>query len=119
MTSKWTIVCPAAGASLLLSASAFAHDATRLASGEAAWDKAGCPQCHGASGEGGSGGESVARPSLRTTRLAKESLIDTIGCGPPGTQIPPSLAAPYSPISCSAAQRPPPAPAPPRPPPPT
>jgi len=42
---------------LALSGYAFAQDAARMAAGEAAWDKAGCLQCHGASGEGGGGGE--------------------------------------------------------------
>src|SRR5260221_11150745 len=85
---------------LVHSASAFAQDAARLAAGEAAWDKAGCPQCHGASGEGGGGGESVAGPSLRTTQLGKAALIDTIGCGRPGTQMPAGLAGSYTEMPC-------------------
>src|SRR6266481_8674385 len=36
-----------------VSASALAQDAAQLAAGEAAWDKAGCLQCHGSTGEGG------------------------------------------------------------------
>ena len=100
MTSKWTIVCAAAGASLLLSASAFAHDATRLAAGEAAWDKAGCVQCHGASGEGGSGGEFPAGPSLRTTLLDPDTLAETIRCGRPGGQMPAWLVGAYTEIQC-------------------
>jgi mono/diheme cytochrome c family protein len=98
-----------AGSVMLLASCAFAQDAARLAAGEAAWDKAGCPQCHGASGEGGSGGESVAGPSLRTTRLAKESLIDTIGCGRPGTQMPSWLAGAYTEIPCYGVKGPVPA----------
>jgi hypothetical protein len=94
---------------MLFSGGARAQDAARLALGEAAWDKAGCPQCHGASGEGGRGGEFVAGPSLRTTRLAKEALIDTIGCGRPGTEMPAWLAGAYTEIPCYGVKGPVPA----------
>src|SRR5260221_13414375 len=85
---------------LVHSASAFAQDAARLAAGEAAWDKAGCPQCHAASGEGGSGGEAVAGPSLRTTQLGKAAVVEIIGCGRPDTQMPSWLAGAYTDIPC-------------------
>src|SRR5712671_4700604 len=107
--TKSNMLYLAVGTLMVLSTSAIAQDAARLAAGEAAWDKAGCPQCHGASGEGGSGGESVAGPSLRTTRLAKESLIDTIGCGRPGTQMPSWLAGAYTEIPCYGVKGPVPA----------
>src|SRR5712671_597099 len=107
--TKSNMLYLAVGTLMVLSTSAIAQDAARLAAGEAAWDKAGCPQCHGASGEGGSGGESVAGPSLRTTRLAKESLIDTIGCGRPGTQMPSWLAGAYTEIPCYVVKGPVPA----------
>src|ERR1700678_2143242 len=68
-----------------LCAAAFAQDPARLAAGEGAWDKAGCLQCHGASGEGGAGAEFPAGPSLRTTRLDRTALVETISCGLPGT----------------------------------
>ena len=105
--SKWIIAFVFAGA--WASNPAFAQDAARLVAGEAAWDKAGCPQCHGSSGEGGSGGEFVAGPSLRTTRLAKEALIDTIGCGRPGTEMPSWLAGAYTEIPCYGVKGPVPA----------
>jgi mono/diheme cytochrome c family protein len=93
--------CLAAGiASLMLSAQAFAQDAARLAAGEAAWDTAGCVQCHGASGEGGSGGEFPAGPSLRATLLDKTSLAETIRCGRPGAQMPAFLIGAYAKVSC-------------------
>jgi mono/diheme cytochrome c family protein len=88
----------AAGA--LLSAPAFAQDAARLASGEAAWDRAGCPQCHGASGEGGTGGEFPAGPSLRRTRLDRATLATTISCGLPGTEMPAWLDGAYTQSPC-------------------
>ncbi len=109
MMRKTNAVGLVAGSVMLFAGCAFAQDAARLVAGEAAWDKAGCPQCHGASGEGGSGGESVAGPSLRTTRLAKETLIDTIGCGRPGTQMPSWLAGAYTEIPCYGVKGPVPA----------
>jgi mono/diheme cytochrome c family protein len=77
-----------------------AQDAARVAAGEAAWDKAGCLQCHGASGEGGSGGEFAAGPSLRTTLLDRAGLVDTIGCGRPSTEMPAWLDGAYTEIPC-------------------
>jgi mono/diheme cytochrome c family protein len=90
----------AAGALLALDASSFAQDAARLAAGEAAWNKAGCIQCHGASGEGGAGGEFPAGPSLRTTLLDRAGLAETIGCGRPGSQMPAWLDGAYTKFSC-------------------
>jgi mono/diheme cytochrome c family protein len=84
----------------IISASAFAQDAARLAAGEEAWDKAGCLQCHGSTGEGGAGGEFPAGPSLRQTRLDRAALIETISCGLPGTQMPGWLDAAYTQRSC-------------------
>jgi mono/diheme cytochrome c family protein len=106
MMRKNNLAALVAGSVMLLASCAFAQDAARLAAGEAAWDKAGCPQCHGASGEGGSGGESVAGPSLRTTRLDRAMLIDTIGCGRPGTEMPAWLAGAYTEIACYGAKGP-------------
>ena len=78
----------ATGIVFALSASGLAQDAARIAAGEAAWDKAGCLQCHGSSGEGGDGGEFPAGPSLRKTLQNRAALAETIRCGRPGTQMP-------------------------------
>jgi len=75
---------------------AFAQDSARIAAGEAAWDKAGCLQCHGALGEGGAGGEFPAGPSLRKTRLDRAALAEAISCGLPGTQMPAWLDGAYT-----------------------
>jgi mono/diheme cytochrome c family protein len=83
-----------------VSASCFAQDAARLAAGESAWDKAGCLQCHGASGQGGDGGEFPAGPSLRATKLDRAALAETISCGVPGTQMPAWLDAAYTQRPC-------------------
>jgi mono/diheme cytochrome c family protein len=90
----------AAGTLLALTLSAQAQDAARLAAGEAAWNKAACLQCHGSAGEGGTGGEFPAGPSLRTTQLNRAMLVDTVGCGRPGTQMPAWLDGAYTEISC-------------------
>jgi mono/diheme cytochrome c family protein len=83
-----------------LTFAAHAQDAARLAAGEAAWNKAACLQCHGSAGEGGTGGEFPAGPSLRTTQLNRAMLVDTIRCGRPGTQMPGWLDGAYAEISC-------------------
>ncbi len=83
-----------------VSASAFAQDAAQLAAGEAAWDKAGCLQCHGSIGEGGAGGEFPAGPSLRKARLDRAALIEAVSCGLPGTQMPSWLDGAYAQRSC-------------------
>ena len=88
------------GASLMLSISTSAQETPRIAAGEAAWNKAGCLQCHGASGEGGTGGEFPAGPSLRATSLDRAELVETIKCGRPGTEMPAWLAGAYTEISC-------------------
>ena len=85
---------------LALVSSARAQDAARLAAGEAAWNKAACLQCHGSAGEGGTGGEFPAGPSLHTTQLNRAMLVDTIRCGRPGTQMPAWLDGAYTNISC-------------------
>ena len=90
----------AAGVFLTMSAWALAQDAARIAAGEAAWDKAGCLQCHGASGEGGVGGEFPAGPSLKATLLDRATLVDTISCGRPGTEMPAWLKGAYTEVSC-------------------
>ena len=90
----------AAAAFLAVPVSALAQDAARIAAGEAAWDKAGCLQCHGAAGEGGTGGEFPAGPSLRTTRLDRATLVETISCGRPGTEMPAWLEGAYTEVAC-------------------
>jgi mono/diheme cytochrome c family protein len=84
--------------SLLLCASAFAQD--QVAAGEAAWDKAGCLQCHGSTGDGGDGGEFPAGPSLRKTRLDRAALVEAISCGLPGTAMPSWLDGAYTKRAC-------------------
>jgi mono/diheme cytochrome c family protein len=88
------------GAALVLPVPALAQDAARVAAGEAAWDKAGCLQCHGAAGEGGAGGESPAGPSLQKLDPNRTLLAETIGCGRPGTEMPAWLDGAYTQSPC-------------------
>ena len=87
-------------ASMSVPVSAWAQDAARLAAGEEAWNKAGCFQCHGTSGEGGDGGEYPAGPSLRATKLDRATLAETISCGRPGTPMPAWLDGAYAQSPC-------------------
>ena len=102
MRVQFAVVALALGlsAGMTFYASAFAQDAARLAAGEAAWDKAGCLQCHGTAGEGGVGGEFPAGPSLRKTRLNRAALVEAISCGLPGTPMPGWLDGAYTQRSC-------------------
>jgi cbb3-type cytochrome c oxidase subunit III len=79
-------------------APAFGQD--QAAAGEAAWDKAGCLQCHGSTGQGGDGGEFPAGPSLRKTRLDRAALVEAISCGLPGTAMPSWLDGAYTKREC-------------------
>jgi mono/diheme cytochrome c family protein len=85
---------------LAQSAAGVAQDTARIAAGEEAWNKAGCLQCHGASGEGGTGGEFPAGPSLRKTALERATLTETISCGLPGTEMPAWLDGAYTRRPC-------------------
>ena len=100
------VACGTAAA-VLAATAGFAQDAARLAAGEAAWDKAGCLQCHGADGEGGSGGEFPAGPSLRKTRLDRAGLVETVSCGLPGTAMPAWLDGAYAERPCYGFTAPP------------
>jgi mono/diheme cytochrome c family protein len=98
MRNSILVLCAALFA--LAPSAARAQDAARIAAGEEAWNKAGCPQCHGASGEGGTGGEFPAGPSLRRTRLDRTALTETVSCGLPGTEMPAWLDGAYTQRPC-------------------
>ena len=90
----------AAGLCLMPAACARAQAAARVAAGEDAWNKAGCFACHGTAGDGGSGGEFPAGPSLRESRLDRAALMETISCGRPGTPMPAWLDGAYTGRAC-------------------
>jgi mono/diheme cytochrome c family protein len=93
-------LCLAAGLGLMSPVSASAQSGPRLAAGEDAWNKAGCFECHGTAGEGGSGGEFPAGPSLRESKLDRAALLETISCGRPGTPMPAWLDGAYTARAC-------------------
>lgn len=95
-----TVVGLAAGAVLTMGAMAWAQDAAQVDAGLAAWKQAGCSSCHGKFGEGGGGGAEPAGPSLRDSRLDGELLVETIGCGRPGTEMPAHLVGAYTETAC-------------------
>jgi hypothetical protein len=67
---------------------AFAQD---VAVGQKIWvNKAGCPECHGWSGDGfPSGFHSEGNaPSLRETQLTRDQIREVVQCGRPGTPMP-------------------------------
>jgi mono/diheme cytochrome c family protein len=70
-----------------VSTAAVAQD---VAAGQRIWaDKAGCPQCHGWSGDGlVSGFESPGGLPLRKTQLTRDQIREVIQCGRPGTPMP-------------------------------
>jgi mono/diheme cytochrome c family protein len=88
------------GSPVAIAQAAAVQAAARVAAGEDAWNKAGCFQCHGASGEGGSGGEFPAGPSLRKTKLDRAALAETISCGRLGTPMPAWLDGAYTDSPC-------------------
>jgi cytochrome c553 len=77
----------AAGALLLSGTPAFAQDTSfgqRLFQ-----DKADCQFCHGINGDGrGDPRSPGAAANLHETRLNRDQLIEVIGCGRPGTEMP-------------------------------
>jgi mono/diheme cytochrome c family protein len=93
-------LCLAAGLCLTFAAPAQAQSTARLAAGEDAWNKAGCFECHGTAGEGGSGGEFPAGPSLRASKLDRAAVLETISCGRPGTPMPAWLDGAYTARAC-------------------
>jgi mono/diheme cytochrome c family protein len=105
LAMRMAIVGSATGLAMTIAASAWAQAAARVAAGEDAWNKAGCFQCHGAAGEGGSGGEFPEGPSLRETKLDRAALAETISCGRRGTPMPAWLDGAYTERACNGLSR--------------
>jgi mono/diheme cytochrome c family protein len=77
--------------------SAIAPDPTD--SGKGVFKRANCMGCHKWHGNGGGsyGGDAL---SLRKTELTREQIIETVGCGRPGTGMPFFLRGAYDTIKC-------------------
>ena len=64
------------------------------------WGQAGCGSCHGDLAEGGDDPAAPTGPNLRTSRLDRDLLAETIACGRPGTPMPFFLTGSYTESSC-------------------
>ena len=82
-----------------------AHAQSAAAGQEAEWaegkrlfraDCAGCHKWHG----GGGGGYGGAALSLRNTHLGRDQIVETVGCGRPGTGMPYHLRDAYDSNKC-------------------
>lgn len=74
------------------------------AAGKAVFAKANCVGCHKwhGNGGGGYGGDAL---SLRKTALTREQIIETVGCGRPGTGMPFFTRGAYDEIKCYGMNR--------------
>ena len=64
------------------------------------WQQGGCFRCHGNLADGAGDGASPPAPNLRRSALDRDRLIEVIGCGRPGTEMPYNLAGAYTEVSC-------------------
>ena len=67
--------------------------------GKAVFSRANCIGCHKwhGNGGGGYGGDAL---SLRKTELTREQIIETVGCGRPGTGMPFFTRGAYDEVKC-------------------
>src|ERR1700749_5107020 len=72
--------------------------------GKAVFKRANCVGCHKwhGNGGGGYGGDAL---SLRKTRLTREQIIETVGCGRPGTGMPFFTRGAYDSVTCYGMNR--------------
>jgi mono/diheme cytochrome c family protein len=83
-------------------AQALASDPTNA--GKAVFSRANCIGCHKwhGNGGGGYGGDAL---SLRKTELTREQIIETVGCGRPGTGMPFFTRGAYDEVKCHGMSR--------------
>ena len=103
---------PRVGAILALAAIAFAamtasvtaQSADPTDAGKAVFKRANCFGCHKwhGNGGGGYGGDAL---SLRKTELTREQIIETVGCGRPGTGMPFFTRGAYDGVKCYGMNR--------------
>lgn len=82
---------------LLAGVPAFAQDAPaadtppteeQILAGKRVWADAACYNCHGTNAQGGNSKDFPHGPSLRTSALDPETMLEIIACGIPGTLMP-------------------------------
>jgi mono/diheme cytochrome c family protein len=66
---------------LSLQGLAIARDSDAVTGGRKVWIFAGCSNCHGDKGQGGTQVDFPAGPSLRTTTLDHKAMVEVISCG--------------------------------------
>ena len=71
-----------------------------LALGETVWNNGTCANCHGMTGGGGGGGDYPSGPSLRTSGLTYDLMVQIVSCGLPGSEMPSWLKGAYTEVSC-------------------
>jgi mono/diheme cytochrome c family protein len=86
-------------ATAAMNAGAAAQSADPTDPGKAVFKRANCVGCHKwhGNGGGGYGGDAL---SLRKTELSREQIIETIGCGRPGTGMPFFTRGAYDSVKC-------------------
>lgn len=101
---KWHAVaaalCLAMGVVWAVPTPTSAQEAEQIELGRAAWNKASCADCHGVTGGGGGNPDFPVGPSLRSTALDRATLVEVIGCGLPGSQMPAWLKGAYTEVEC-------------------
>jgi mono/diheme cytochrome c family protein len=86
-------------ATVTTTAGAAAQSADPIEAGKAVFKRANCVGCHKwhGNGGGGYGGDAL---SLRKTELTREQIIETVGCGRPGTGMPFFTRGAYDSVKC-------------------
>lgn len=60
----------------------------QILAGKRVWVDAACYNCHGTNGQGGNSKDFPHGPSLRTSELDDDTMLEIIACGIPGTLMP-------------------------------
>ena len=85
---------------LAIAGSAAAQDPD---AGRQVWANGGCGSCHGPQGQGGISRDFPTGPSLRTSLLDRDGLIEATACGRPGTTMAAWLKGAYTESGCFGA----------------
>jgi mono/diheme cytochrome c family protein len=102
LVSVVALVCSMPAAAYAQSAQAPASDPTNA--GKAVFSRANCMGCHKwhGNGGGGYGGDAL---SLRKTELTRDQIMETVGCGRPGTGMPFFVRGAYDEMKCHGMNR--------------
>lgn len=84
-----------------VNAGAMPPDAEIIAAGKHVWFEAACSNCHGDHGQGGESVDFPKGPSLRTSGLDPDAMLQIIKCGFPNTRMPAWGKGAYIEFACS------------------